>query len=87
VLADELEHDDRDEGLRDAAHAKAIASVERYASFQHGETAGLLASRGTVIDQNEAARTPSVDDCVGRRSSRAASEGDTADDRQGPRGR
>jgi hypothetical protein len=50
VLVDELEHDDRNERLRDAAYAETIMGAERYASLQHGETAGLLASRGTVID-------------------------------------
>ena len=44
VLADELEHDDCDEGLRDAAHTEAIVSVKRYTSFQYGEPAGLLAT-------------------------------------------
>jgi hypothetical protein len=32
VLVDELEHDDRDERLRDAAYPEAIASVERHVS-------------------------------------------------------
>jgi hypothetical protein len=80
VLADELEHDDRDEGLRDAAHTEAIVSVKRYMSFQHGESARVLATRGAVIDQNEGARTPRVDDVGHRRPGPAVSEGDTPDD-------
>jgi hypothetical protein len=64
VLVDELEHDDCNERLRDAAYAETIMGAERYASLQHGETAGLLASRGTVIDQNEGARTSRLDDRV-----------------------
>ena len=88
VLVDELEHDDRNERLRDAAYAETIMGAERYASLQHGETAGLLASRGTVIDQNECAGTSRLDDRVGRWSIRAASKGDAGDDdRQAPRGR
>jgi len=84
VLVDELEHDDGDERLRDAAYAETIMRAERYASLQHGETAGLLASRGTVIDQNEGARTSRLDDRVGRWSVRAASEGHAGDDRENP---
>jgi hypothetical protein len=62
--------------------------AERYASLHHSDTAGLLASRGTVIDQNEGARTSRLDDRVGRWSIRATSEGDAGDDdRQGPSGR
>jgi hypothetical protein len=88
VLVDELEHYDRNKRLRDAAYAETIMGAERYASLQHGETAGLLASRGTVIDQNEGTRTSRVDDVVRRRPGRAASEGNTAEnDRQRPRGR
>jgi hypothetical protein len=80
MVADELEHDDRDEGLRDAAHTEAIVSVKRYMPFQHGESAGLLATRGAAIDKNEGAGTAGVDDVVRRRPSRAALEGVTADD-------
>jgi hypothetical protein len=39
MLRDELERDDRDEGLRDAAGAKAIPGAQRHPVVERGETA------------------------------------------------
>ena len=48
-------------------------SVKRYSFFQHGESAGLLTTRGAVIDKNQGAGTSRVDDGVRRGPGRAAS--------------
>ena len=64
LLRDELERDDCDEGLRDAACAKAIAGAQRHAALEHGEAARRRTTSRAVVDEHERTRSARRDDRV-----------------------
>ena len=72
LLGDELEDEDRDERLRDAAGAESIAGAERDASPKHCQAGCFLAARSAPIDEHERPRAARSDNRVERPTIRTA---------------
>ena len=62
LLSDELEHDDGDERLRDAACPESISGPERHATADVREAAHRLDPRPAVLDEDEGPRASGRDD-------------------------
>jgi hypothetical protein len=72
VFGDELEYDNRDERLGDAACPKPIVGAQRHAAVKHGKPSRCLAPGRTIIDKHQRTRASRINDRDQQRSRRIA---------------